>query len=57
MKDQQMSGVPEQNGTAKPLCPYISLKSKLNPNRKNVEILKVKQLRCKGGCWKAREDF
>ena len=52
-----MSGVPEQNGTAKPLCPYISLKSKLNPNRKNVEILKVKQLRCKGGCWKAREDF
>ena len=52
MKDQQMSGIPEKNATAKPPCPYISLKSKLNPNRFNL-----KQLRCKGGCWKAREEL
>ena len=52
-----MSGVPEQNATAKPLCHYISLKSKLKPNRKNVEVFKARQLRRKGECWKAREDL
>lgn len=35
-----MSGVPEQNETAKPMCSFSSLKSKSNPNRKNVEIFK-----------------
>lgn len=45
-----MSGVPEQNKTAKPLCYYISLKGKLSPNRKNVEVFKVQQLMCKGEC-------
>lgn len=45
-----MSGVSEQNETAKPMCSFSSLKSKSNPNRKNVEIFK-------GEYWKAREDL
>lgn len=52
-----MSGVAEQNETARPLCHYISLKIKLNPNRKNVEVFKVRQLTCKRECWKVREDL
>lgn len=41
MRDQQMSGVWEQNATAKSLCHFITLKSKLKPNRKNV-VFRVK---------------
>lgn len=50
---QQMSRVPKQLNSWTSVFQFL----KLNWNRGNVEVFKIRQLRCKGKCWKATEDL